>query len=65
MKGSLLDYTVRSVTEGKDALGEVSILVRFGKDAISGRAASTDVIEASAKAYVNAINKIAHRKKKK
>ena len=65
VRGKLLDYALKAVTGGKDALGEVSILARFGKATISGRGASTDVIEASAKAYINAINKIAYRKKKK
>jgi len=65
LKGRLLDYAIKSVTGGKDAMGEVSIFAQFGKETISGRGASTDVIEASAKAYLNAINKTAYRKKKK
>jgi 2-isopropylmalate synthase len=59
IKGKLLDYGIRSVTSGKDALGEVSIRVLVGKMEVSGRGASTDIIEASIKAYLNAINKIA------
>ncbi len=56
-KGELLDYSIQAVTRGKDALGEVTLRVRSkGKVAI-GKAASTDIIEASAKAYLNAINK--------
>ena len=65
IRGKLLDYSLKAVTGGKDAIGEVNILARFGKDDMAGRGASTDIIEASAKAYVNAINKIARRKKKK
>ena len=62
IKGRLIDYQLRAVTRGKDALGEVSI--RFaskGKEA-SGRGASTDIIEASLKAYVSAINKLVYKK---
>lgn len=57
--GKLLDYQIRSVTSGKDALGEVSVKVSFKGKIVSGRGASTDIIEASIKAYVNAVNKIA------
>ncbi len=61
-KGKLQDYTIQSVTSGKDALGEVT--VRLAKDSRveHGRAASTDIIEASAKAYVNAINRLLHKR---
>jgi 2-isopropylmalate synthase len=58
--GKLLDYTVRSVTSGKDAVGEVFMRVDFGKVTFVGKAASTDVVDASARAYVNAINKMVH-----
>ena len=54
----LLDYTLHSVTKGRDALGEVSVKLRYKGFDVSGRGASTDIIEASAKAYVNAINKL-------
>ena len=55
--GKLMDYQIRSVTRGKDALGEVSVKVESKGKMFSGRGASTDIIEASIKAYVNAINK--------
>lgn len=54
----LLDYQLRAVTEGKDALGEVSVEVCHHDMRVRGRGVSTDVIEASAHAYVNAINRI-------
>ena len=54
----LLDYSLHSVTKGKDALGEVSVRLRHQGIEVSGRGASTDVIEASAKAYLNAVNKL-------
>jgi 2-isopropylmalate synthase len=60
--GTLLDYQVKSVTGGKDALGEVSVRIRSKDRVVSGRGASTDIIEASIKAYVNAVNKLLHKK---
>lgn len=58
IKGKLLDYSIQSITAGKDAQGEVSIKIKVKDRVVSARAASTDIIEASAKAYINAINKI-------
>jgi 2-isopropylmalate synthase len=56
--GHLAVYLVEAVTEGQDALGEVTLKVDFGDGRlITGKGASTDVIEASARAYVNAINR--------
>lgn len=52
----LEDYAIRSVTQGTDALGEATIRVRRGADEVMAKAASLDVIEASALAYLNAIN---------
>jgi len=58
IKARLLDYHIDSVTSGKDALGEVSVkMISKGKSVV-GRGASTDIIEASVKAYIEAINKI-------
>ena len=57
-KGKLLDYNIRSITGGKDAMGEVIIDVDVKGKSYRGRAVSTDIIEASAKAYLNAINKV-------
>ena len=62
----LLDYSLKAATAGKDALGEVSVRVRSTSGIeLSGRGASTDIIEASAKAYVNAVNKFIFTKEKK
>lgn len=55
-KGKLKDYQVRSVTEGKDSLGEVRVVVEVGDKVYAGTALSIDVVEASAKAYVRALN---------
>ncbi|MBN1587494.1 MAG: 2-isopropylmalate synthase [Candidatus Omnitrophica bacterium] len=59
-KGELIDYSIRAVTEGKDALGEVSIKVKLRGQIVTGRAASTDIVEASVRAYLNAVNKAVH-----
>ena len=57
LKGKLLDYSIQSVTQGKDALGEVSIRVKIDNQTVLARGTSTDIIVASAKAYINAVNK--------
>ena len=62
-KGKLLDYNIRAITSGKDAMGEVIVEVDVEGKSYRGRAVSTDIIEASAKAYLNAINKIKRSKK--
>ncbi|TVR44177.1 MAG: 2-isopropylmalate synthase [Planctomycetota bacterium] len=58
------DYRLRAVSHGRDAQGEVSLRVRFlgdkgGKSAIGGKGLSTDIIEASASAYLDAVNRLA------
>lgn len=57
----LEDYEIQAVTRGKDALGEVSVVVADGDKRFAGRGASTDVIEASTKAYLNAVNKVVQK----
>jgi 2-isopropylmalate synthase len=64
MKCRLLHYSLRAVTGGKDALGEVSVRVRHSRTEVTGRGTSTDIIEASAKAYVNAVNRLIFVKRK-
>ncbi len=63
LKGTLLDYTVRSITVGADAVGEVFVHVDFGGTPSSGRAASTDIVDASARAYLNAVNKLVYARR--
>ncbi len=58
LKGRLQDYQLRAVTSGKDALGEVSVKVDFDGTVVPGKGSSTDVIEASARAYLNALNRL-------
>ena len=59
LKCQLLDYGIQSVSRGEDALGEVSLKLRSKTKEAMGRASSTDIIEASIKAYLQAVNKIA------
>ena len=55
----LRDYRVRSVTVGEDAQGEAHIEAEYNGRVIDGRAVSTDIIEASALAFLQVINRIA------
>ncbi len=55
---SLTEFTVKSVTEGIDAIGEVLIRIESDGTSYTGRGADTDVIVASAKAYMNALNRL-------
>ncbi len=66
MPNSLTEFTVKSVTEGIDAIGEVLIRIESEGISYTGRGADTDIIVASAKAYMNALNRlIAARGRKK
>ncbi len=58
LKGRLIDYSLRAATSGKDAVGEVSMKIDFDGTLVSGKGASTDVIEASARAYLSALNRL-------
>ncbi|MFC1675041.1 2-isopropylmalate synthase [Candidatus Omnitrophota bacterium] len=57
VKPKLLDYRLESVTSGKDALGEVGLIMSIKGKSFSGRGSSTDIIEASVRAYLDAVNK--------
>ncbi len=54
----LENYSIRAVTGGKEALGEATVRITDAGRTFIGRGASTDIIEASAKAYVDAINRM-------
>ncbi|MEA5417712.1 2-isopropylmalate synthase [Spirulina sp. CCNP1310] len=54
----LIEYSVKSVTEGIDAMGEVTIRLRHEGRTFSGHAANTDIIVASARAYISALNRL-------
>jgi len=57
-KCELQDYRIEAVTKGKDALGEVSLKLKAKGRVVSARGSSTDIIESSIRAYINAFNKI-------
>jgi 2-isopropylmalate synthase len=62
-KSRLLKYEVKGITGGTDALGEVIVTLEEDGRSVSGNGADTDIIVASAKAYINVLNKLAARKK--
>ena len=59
----LTEFTVKSVTEGIDAIGEVLIRIESDGVTYTGRGAATDIIVSSAKAYMNALNRLLAAKK--
>jgi 2-isopropylmalate synthase len=58
----LVDYVIQAITGGTDALGEVMVRISDGEDIFSGHGSDTDILVSSAKAYLNAINKLSHKK---
>jgi 2-isopropylmalate synthase len=61
----LLDYKLAALSGGKKAMGKVDVVVDYKKQTYHGSGASTDIVEASALAYLNAVNKIFGLKKSK
>jgi 2-isopropylmalate synthase len=55
---ALVDYSLRAVTGGQDAMGNVVVRLKYGESIYMGRGVSTDVIEASIRAYLHALNRI-------
>ncbi|MGI6037598.1 MAG: 2-isopropylmalate synthase [Limnochordia bacterium] len=60
----LMGYQLTAVTGGADALGEVTVRVKENGDIYVGRGTSTDVVEASARAFMHAINKLVYAREK-
>ncbi|HUJ23982.1 MAG TPA: 2-isopropylmalate synthase [Bryobacteraceae bacterium] len=58
-------YEIRAVTSGTEALGEVTVQIADRGRKVVGRGASTDVIEASARAYIDGLNKLANLETKR
>jgi 2-isopropylmalate synthase len=56
----VMNLTVQSVTPGRDSLGQVLVQARIDGKSLSGHGASTDIVEASARALVHALNKVSH-----
>jgi 2-isopropylmalate synthase len=61
---TMLAYEVKAITGGTDAQGEVVVRLREGDFTVMGQGSDTDIIVASAKAYINALNKLAYLKKR-
>jgi 2-isopropylmalate synthase len=59
----LVRYEIRAVTSGTEAMGEVTVQLTDGGCKVLGRSASTDVIEASARAYIDGLNRLSSLKK--
>ena len=55
---NLLDYRIQSVGAGRDALAQVYVKMKYAGKETSGRGLAQDVLEASAKAYLNAVNRV-------
>ncbi|MBC7289291.1 MAG: 2-isopropylmalate synthase, partial [Armatimonadetes bacterium] len=64
MKPRLVDYQIRSISVGKDAIGEATVRIASGGLEAWGKAASTDIIEASVQAYIDAINRLEVRRQR-
>ncbi|MHB8882661.1 MAG: 2-isopropylmalate synthase [Thermodesulfovibrionales bacterium] len=62
-KSRLMKFEVKSITGGTDALGEVLVSLEEGSRKARGQGADTDILVAAAKAYVNALNKLASKKR--
>jgi 2-isopropylmalate synthase len=58
VEGRLTDFQVHAVTGGGDALGDVAVQLEADGIKVTGRGVSTDVVEASARAYLNAVNRV-------
>ena len=54
----LIEYSVQSVTAGIDAMGDVTVRLRHSQRIYSGHAANTDIVVASANAYMQALNRL-------
>ena len=62
-RSKLLQFAINAITGGTEAQGEVTVRLEEKGRAVIGQGADTDVIVASAKAYINALNKLEYRKK--
>ena len=63
-KAKLLQYNVGAITGGTDAQGEATVRMTDGANTVTGRGSSTDIIEASARAYINALNRIHYKQER-
>jgi 2-isopropylmalate synthase len=61
VENDLIEFSIQAVTQGIDALAEVTIRIRQNNDIYTGRAAHTDICVASAKSYMHALNRLLDR----
>jgi len=61
VENELIEFSIQSVTQGIDAMADVTIRIRRGNDIYTGRGAHTDIVVASGKAYMHALNKLIDR----
>lgn len=59
----LEEYSIKSVSQGKDAQGEVHVVLKQDEVSAQGRGLSTDILEASARAYIDALNRLIEKRK--
>ncbi|HEX9775865.1 MAG TPA: 2-isopropylmalate synthase [Actinomycetota bacterium] len=59
IEASLASFHIAAVTEGAEALGDVSVMLQIGEERYAGRGLATDIVEASARAFLNALNRSA------
>jgi len=65
IQGRLIDFSLQAITVGKDAMGEVSVRVSFETgEILSAKSASTDIVEAGARAYLSCVNRLASTRMK-
>lgn len=64
-KGTLSNFTINAITGGADAQGEVSVQLKDNGREVRGMGTDTDIIKASVKAYINALNRFDHFKEKR
>ncbi|MBI5148252.1 2-isopropylmalate synthase [Candidatus Pacearchaeota archaeon] len=63
ISAKLDDYSLKSISSGTDAQGEVTVKLSANGNSVIGRGVSTDITEASALAYINALNKLVYKEK--
>ena len=61
---TLVDYQIRALTSGEDAQGQATIVTHYQGQTLRGHAISTDIIEASARAFLEVINRIERQKQR-
>ena len=59
MEAQLVSFNVAAVTGGAEALGDVSVQIQIDGERFTGRGISTDIVEASGRAFINALNRAA------